>query len=135
MFFVASALAAPVAELIAVARGRSSADRWRTVAGLVSTALLVMLGIVAMGTTLYFASRVIASDGLSPFWRRVSDTLVMVLLAIWAASVMVIFVGLDFIRQDRRRPVSAGRASAAAIVSAALPPAMPGEAMPAETAR
>ena len=104
MFFVLSALIAPFIELWAAARGRSSRARWRTVRNLVITALLVVVGITAMTVTLIVASRFVAPDNLSPPWRRLSDALVLVLLAIWAGSVMFVFVGLDLIRHDRKGP-------------------------------
>lgn len=133
VFFVVSALLSPIVELVALARGRSSRERWRTVSGLVLTAALVVVGITTMTAILFFASRLIASEGLSPFWRRVSDSLVMVLLAIWAASVMVVFFGLDFVRQKDHRPTAARPATAVPRhdTEASRPLALPTEAMTA----
>lgn len=104
IFFMLSALLAPFVELWAVARGRSSRARWRAVRNLVITAMLILVGITAITVALLVASRFVDPEKLSPPWRRLSDALVMVLLAIWAGSVMFIFVGLDLIRHDRKPP-------------------------------
>lgn len=104
LFFVLSALLAPFVELWVVARGRSSRARWRAVRNLVITAMLIVVGITAMTVTLLVASRFVDPENLAPPWRRLSDALVMVLLAIWAGTVMFVFVGLDVIRHDRNRP-------------------------------
>lgn len=104
LFFVISALLAPFVELWALARGRSSWARWRAVCHMVITAMLIVAGITAMTVTLLVASRFIDPESLSPPWRRLSDAMVMVLIAAVAGSVVFVFIGLDLLRRERMRP-------------------------------